>query len=556
MAGIWNVNSTYNVNTKRTFSKLSFEVGQNFAARIMNLDKLTGEVLLKLLDGWQFSAKLQKGVDILPEGLMRFQVEGFEDGKLQLKMLNPDNKKSSTEEDSIDFLLKSKSINVDKEDYPLLNKMVKHEMPLTKENISNMKTIVDFMDRIKQNSEEENSFIDKYMQSKNILSDSFKGQEIKDTLKSFFNELKNLSEEDILIFAENNIDLTEDNIKSFNDMFKKSGSLYKEIKNIEQQVLKDNVQKQHDVNVKSEKIYINAEQEKQIAGDNAENITYKEGNDYTNTIENQGENINSDKGINDTKNIANSNAKNEGEKLQNSNVTVKVENKVKDQSTNEIKETITNKEIETGETIEKEIKNYVGKDSINDKEKIVDNIAKAIKDQINEKTQEMKSIIERVLEKSSDTKLEAFSNIAQVLDKNMNDFKIFNTMSNSYYYMDLPLNVDNSEYQCKLMIKDERKKGKKIDSTNVKIAASVNTNNMGVVDAYIKVNNYNMDINIKCDSPWIKVLDNGKDRVFNGLMDIGYNLSIYVNERKQEVNIVNCREFFEDDNLGIIDRKV
>ncbi|AKN33331.1 hypothetical protein Ccar_21885 [Clostridium carboxidivorans P7] len=556
MAGIWNINSTYNVNTKRMFSKLSFEVGQNFAARIMNLDKLTGEVLLKLLDGWQFSAKLQSGVDILPQGLMRFQVEGFEDGKLQLKILNTDNKKSNTEEDSIDFLLKSKSINVDKEDYPLLNKMIKHEMPLTKENISNMKTIVDFMGKIKQNPEEENAFIGKYMQSKNVLPDSPKGQEIKDTLKSFFNELKNLSEEDILIFAENNIDLTEDNIKSFNDMFKGKGNLYKEIKNIEQQVLKDNMQKQPDGNVKSEKIYINAEQEKQVVGDNAENIKYKEGNNYTNTIENQGGNVNSEKSISDNKNIANSNAKNEMKNLENSNAAVKIENKVKEQSKNEIKETITNKEIETGETIEKEIKNYVSKNNIIDKEKIVDNIAKAIKDQISEKTQEMKNIIQKVLEKNGDTKPETFSNIAQVLDKNMNDFKVFNTISNSYYYMDLPLNVDNSEYQCKLMIKDERKKGKKIDSTNVKIAASVNTNNMGVVDAYIKVNNYNMDINIKCDSPWIKILDNGKDRVFNGLMDIGYNLNIYVNERKQEVNIVNCREFFEDDNLGLIDKRV
>ncbi|AKA71016.1 hypothetical protein [Clostridium scatologenes] len=556
MAGIWNINSTYNVNTKRMFSKLSFEVGQNFAARIMNLDKLTGEVLLKLLDGWQFSAKIQNGVDILPQSLMRFQVEGFEDGKLQLKILNPDNKKNNTEEDSIDFLLKSKSINVDKEDYPLLNKMIKHEMPLTKENISNMKTIVDFMDKIKQNPEEENAFIGKYIQSKNVLPDSLKGQEIKSTLKSFFNQLKNLSEDQILIFAENNIDLTENNIKSFNDMFKKPGNLYKEIKNIEQQVLKDNIQKQPEGNVKSEKIYINAEQGKQIVENSSENVTYKQSNNYINTTENQGKNINSDKSINDNKSVTNSNVKNGEGNLENNNAAVKIENKVKEQSTDEIKNTITNKDIETGETIEKEIKNYVSKNNINDKEKIVDNIAKAIKEQINEKTQEMKSIIERVLEKSSDTKLEAFSNIAQVLDKNMNDFKIFNTMSNSYYYMDLPLNVDNSEYQCKLMIKDERKKGKKIDSTNVKIAASVNTNNMGVVDAYIKVNNYNMDINIKCDGPWIKLLDNGKDRIFNGLMDIGYNLNIYVNERKQEVNIVNCREFFQDDNLGLIDRKV
>ncbi|NMM61521.1 hypothetical protein HBE96_02160 [Clostridium sp. P21] len=565
MAGIWNVNSTYNVNTKRIFSKLSFEVGQNFAARIMNLDKLTGEVLLKLLDGWQFSAKLQKGIDILPEGLIRFQVEGFEDGELQLKVLNPDNKKSDTEKDSIDFLLKSKSINVDKKDYTLLSKMVKHEIPLTKENISNMKTIVDFMDKINQNPEEETAFIDRYMQSKNISPSSAKGQEIKETLKGFFSELKNLSEEDVLIFAENNIELTEKNIKSFNDIFKKPGGLYKEIKNMGQEISGKNPQEtmnKQDSNIKGEKIYVQAEQKGEVLENGSKNITYKDitenANKTENVVQNKIQDVNKNNVESENKSVNSSKGENVSNSNAQGNVQTKVENKVEkqSQSENQLNKEISNKEIETNNTNKEEFKSYLNKNNVDSKEQIVEKIAKAIKDQISEKTQEMKNIIRTALESNSEMKSEAFSNIQQVLDKSINDFKVFNTVSNSYYYLDLPLNVDNSEYQCKLMIKDERKKGKKIDSTNVKIAASVSTINMGVVDAYIKVNNFNMDIDIKCDSNWIDTLDNGKGRIFDELNDIGYNLNIYVNEKKQEINIVNCREFFEDDNLGIIDRKV
>ena len=144
MAGIWNINSINNIEVNKILRKLSFTVGENFSARVVNLDKLTGEVLLKLLDGWQFSAKLQKPLDNLSEGLLRFEVEGFEDGKLQIKILNDTSKQQNLEKDTIDSMLKEKGINVSKDDYVLLNKMVKHEIPLTKENISSMKTLVDF----------------------------------------------------------------------------------------------------------------------------------------------------------------------------------------------------------------------------------------------------------------------------------------------------------------------------------------------------------------------------------------------------------------------------
>lgn len=68
--------------------------------------------------------------------------------------------------------------------------MVKSEIPLTKENISNIKTTIDFINKIKENPTEEDIFIKNYLLSKNVDPGSQKGNFIKDTLKNFFSELK------------------------------------------------------------------------------------------------------------------------------------------------------------------------------------------------------------------------------------------------------------------------------------------------------------------------------------------------------------------------------
>ncbi|WP_406542017.1 hypothetical protein [Clostridium ljungdahlii] len=137
----------------------------------------------------------------------------------------------------------------------------------------------------------------------------------------------------------------------------------------------------------------------------------------------------------------------------------------------------------------------------------------------------------------------------------MNDFKVFNTVSNSYYYMDVPINLNQQDYQCKLMIKDDRQKGKKIDSTNVKIVTSVSTENMGTVDAYLSVKNRSMDIDIKCSKEWLNLFKKTEKRVLESLSDIGYNVYVRFDEKKEEMNISTCREFFQDSDIGVINTK-
>ena len=60
MSGIGNINNIYNPDSKRITNRLSFQLGETFLASIITLDEVNEEVLLRLMDGWQFPAKLKK----------------------------------------------------------------------------------------------------------------------------------------------------------------------------------------------------------------------------------------------------------------------------------------------------------------------------------------------------------------------------------------------------------------------------------------------------------------------------------------------------------------
>lgn len=176
MAGIWNINGIYNVNTKKITSKISFEVGQVFLARITDLSEDQKQILLKMLDGWQFSANLEKPLDYIPKGLVKFQVVGFEDGMLKISMLPEKSDKGDTD-DLIEEAAKKINMSIDKDDYELLKSMIKHNMPLTKDNISEVKTIIDFKNKIASDESEQDDFINNYLDSRGIQKTSTERKE-------------------------------------------------------------------------------------------------------------------------------------------------------------------------------------------------------------------------------------------------------------------------------------------------------------------------------------------------------------------------------------------
>lgn len=567
MPGIWNISGAYDVNTRKLFKKLTFEVGQDFMARVVNVKKLEGEVLLKLLDGWKFSAKLENGLDKLPDGLVKFQVEGYEDGQIKLKIVNnaSDGSDESAIKDSLDSILSKSDIGVTKDDYPVLYKMIKHDIPLTKDNVSYIKTLTDFVDKLSKEPGEEDNFINNYIKSKNIPEGDTRAQNIKNVLKGFFNEFKSLSVDDLLTFIENKIDLSKENMESFNDIFKGSLKIYNDAQGIDDAMNSKNNVKNNTNSQNSENTFL---------GKNIDMLLNEKGEqDLSEFFKTNLQNYDQDAQGLQSKGILEQDAKNQNVQVSTSediseqdpqNSSSASDKSIKDSSPNSTKNVNLDKPnakayVEKDSNVKQSddpAKLQKTKELTNPKDiKLYKNtnvLVDQIKQQINEKTEHIKDIIKAVMDQNNDGNSENYNKLTNLLDKNINDFKVFNTVSNQYYYMDLPLNIDNYEYNFKLMVKDDRKNGKKLDSTDLKIAASVNTENIGVVDAYIVVNKSNMKVDIKCDSNWVKFLNGGKDTITNQLTEMGYNIYMSVDKRKEEMNLVNCREFFEDKHASMI----
>lgn len=605
MAAIGNIIGAYNINPKRLSSKLSFEIGQVFAAKIVSSNELSNELVLRLLDGWQFPAKLENSIEFLPEGLIRFQVSGFENGKLQLAIVKDSQKDEEAGKSSIEDLINKNNPDLSEEDFDLLKNMVKHNMPLTKENIAKVKTLLDFKDKIIENTLEEDNFINKYLNSKGIDAGSDNGQKINSILRGFFKELKNISPEDLLSMLENNIDLTEENIKSFTKLSKEDGVIYKDLNTIKNQMLSEkdnpsnviykdsskaaqdksyetiiNTTNNEDFNeVSVEQILkradsrISENSNINIVKSSNENTDKKAGSSTNTELNTKGE-LNTNKVINTESNdvslpkiierdILNGNLspeekevyKNAKELMENNGVdssaaTVKPsEEKVKKEAV--IKENSlngTSAEESVSKNIDKAFKEAV---TLNRKE-----IEALVKEDMKAKLQEIKELVKSIVKEINADGSEKYSSVLQGAKEYMNDFKVFNSISNQYYIIDVPIKLNRDDYQCKLLIKDDRKSGKKIDTKNVSLVISLKTATMGIVDAYVKVNSINMAVDLKCEEPWVKMLDSGKNKLLLELSNSKYNVSINIKKREKEAILSNCSEFFNDSSLNSINIRV
>lgn len=217
MPGVFNVGNNYNINNKRISSKLTFDTGEKFSGKIIKKEG-SNEATIRLIDGWEFSAEIDGDMDSLDKGLQRFQVEGFEGGKLKLKLIGKNvNGEEASQSELKEILSK---LGLKKEDIQLVKSMIKFEIPLTKENIREIKGLIQFLDKIQEDPKEIEEFVNKYLMGKGISESSEEGSKINNILKEFLSEFKTLSKEDILLFFENDIEFTKENIKGYNDIFK------------------------------------------------------------------------------------------------------------------------------------------------------------------------------------------------------------------------------------------------------------------------------------------------------------------------------------------------
>ncbi len=178
-----------------------------------------------------------------------------------------------------------------------------------------------------------------------------------------------------------------------------------------------------------------------------------------------------------------------------------------------------------------------------------------IKQEMVNKFNEVKNIVKDIIN-NIDNKAVGYEKVMEMIKGNIGEFKIFNSISEQYYYLNFQVPVNAEEYPCKLIIKDNRKGGKKIDKTNVKMVVNVKTIHLGDVDGYLTLKDNRIDINLKCDNKYVDIISKNKNKLKSGLETLGLVTEVSVSLREEPINLVTCGKFFNDLSISNIDIKV
>lgn len=616
MPGVWNVNNGYNVNSKKISSKLTFEVGERFTGRVVS--KGDGkDVTIKLADGWQFIAELDGNVNLDDIKLVKFQVDGFDNGKLKLKLVKGTTDGAVVEDENFKEIVEKEGLS--KDDIEVLKRMVKHNIPLTRENINEIKSLIQFNEKINSNSEEIDAFIEKYLQSKGIESGSEQGDAIKETLTKFLSVFKNMDVDDIITFIENKLDFSEENIDSFNKLFKGDFSIEKLLVKIrdslsnldmldekdrksnpdttkEQLVSKEaelTKPSENNSNVLASKVYNSNEPTnrklnildilKTISGNTESEIDIEKvpseviqekGNISDSLMEKLEDKqlLNTLKSVigdlTETRDIGRNQASSliesfnksrlediltqvEGREVRITDSEYKKLNELinsKLPSQESLKQTVADEKSNLNRSLSSEMNKSISiKNILSNKDEI--------KSEMKDKIDNIRDIVRGIISKT-ELKDAGYEKVMSLIKENINTFKVFNSISNEYYYLNIPINVENKEYPCNLIIKDNRKDGKKIDKTNAKMVVSVKTINLGEVDGYLTMRENRIDVMLKCEKEFISTVNNNKVKLVDGLGSLGVFVNVNVAEKENPVDIVSCRDFFNDFTISTIDIKV
>lgn len=599
-----------------------FNQGDTLKGRVIKEDSQSNKVTIKLTNGMEIEAELQGEVD-LKGGLLNFEVAELKDNMLFLKLtanntevINEEIAKESIDE-IMNFILKE---GLKKEDYNMLKAMVKYNIPLTRENITTVKSIMEFSDKMNNNPVEIKNFINSYLNSRDIAANSKEGVYVSQKLYEFFEAFSKTNLQEVLLFLENDIEFTKENLESFNKLFNNENAMEKVINEVNEKLGNAIAIEDNTLNREILEKTLKQEYSKDV-------IDYK--NNSNNDINDMKEvkdikNINDIKDIKDItdNNINNSsilsksstgktiqatlikesskdNIINDGAKsdffmeddvkeiikvLKNENKSMVNENKSELNINKEVlRESIlkhTGKEVRLNDAEAKLLEVIINKDEIKDKEinfiknlfnsvesrqkgeekelksndirENIFNISKDLSKNITEKSEGAKEVIRNIISnlKESD---ENSSQILNIMKNSINDLKLFNKINDQYYCLDVPINFKENEYPCKLIIKDDRKEGKSIDSSNFKVAISVKTVKLGTVDALLNVKNRNIDLQLKCDKSVMNLFVISKEKLKEIVESSGFSTKIEIVERTEELQLSSCREFFNDNNIAAVD---
>ena len=559
-----------------------FKQGDTLKGIVVKHDAESNEVTIKLTNGMEIEAEIQGDVE-LKGGILKFEVTEFKDNTLFLKL--SDNKadviqgeasKKITDE-IMNFIIKE---GLKKEDYNMLKAMVKYNIPLTRENITTVKSVLEFSGKMNNNPQEIKSFINTYLNSRDIVVNSREGLQIAQKLYEFFKAFSKADLQEVLLFLENNIEFTKENLDSFNKLFNSENTMEKVIDAVNEEIGKA-------IAIEEELLSENTVEQslKQITLKNGDEYTGKgKGTEVGKTImatlvkeSSKSHSINDNivKDIIKNHSITDDDAKEIIKLMKNDSNYVMSKETLKENILkhtgrevvlNDVEakslEAIINKEVIKDKDINfiKSLFNNIESKQIsvakelesNDIRENIFNISKDLSKNITEKSEGAKEVIRNIISSLKESNGNS-TQILNIMKSSINDLKLFNKINDQYYCLDIPVNFKENEYPCKLIIKDDRKEGKSIDSSNFKVAISVKTVKLGTVDALLDVKNRNIDIQLKCDKNVMNLFVISKDKLKDIVESSGFSTKIEVVERTEKLQLLSCREFFNDNNIAVVD---
>ena len=559
-----------------------FKQGDTLKGIVVKHDAESNEVTIKLTNGMEIEAEIQGDVE-LKGGILKFEVTEFKDNTLFLKL--SDNKadviqgeasKKITDE-IMNFIIKE---GLKKEDYNMLKAMVKYNIPLTRENITTVKSVLEFSGKMNNNPQEIKSFINTYLNSRDIVVNSREGLQIAQKLYEFFKAFSKADLQEVLLFLENNIEFTKENLDSFNKLFNSENTMEKVIDAVNEEIGKV-------IAIEEELLSENTVEQslKQITLKNGDEYTGKgKGTEVGKTImatlvkeSSKSHSINDNivKDIIKNHSITDDDAKEIIKLMKNDSNYVMSKETLKENILkhtgrevvlNDVEakslEAIINKEVIKDKDINfiKSLFNNIESKQIsvakelesNDIRENIFNISKNLAKNVTEKSEGAKEVIRNIISSLKESNGNS-TQILNIMKSSINDLKLFNKINDQYYCLDIPVNFKENEYPCKLIIKDDRKNGKVIDSTNFKVAVSVKTVKLGTVDALLDVKNRNIDIQLKCDKNVMNLFVISKDKLKDIVESSGFSTKIEVVERIEKLQLLSCREFFNDNNIAVVD---
>lgn len=559
-----------------------FKQGDTLKGIVVKHDAESNEVTIKLTNGMEIEAEIQGDVE-LKGGILKFEVTEFKDNTLFLKL--SDNKadviqgeasKKITDE-IMNFIIKE---GLKKEDYNMLKAMVKYNIPLTRENITTVKSVLEFSGKMNNNPQEIKSFINTYLNSRDIVVNSREGLQVAQKLYEFFKAFSKADLQEVLLFLENNIEFTKENLDSFNKLFNNENTMEKVIDAVNEEIGKV-------IAIEEELLSENTVEQslKQITLKNGDEYTGKgKGTEVGKTImatlvkeSSKSHSINDNivKDIIKNHSITDDDAKEIIKLMKNDSNYVMSKETLKENILkhtgrevvlNDVEakslEAIINKEVIKDKDINfiKSLFNNIESKQIsvakelesNDIRENIFNISKNLAKNVTEKSEGAKEVIRNIISSLKESNGNS-TQILNIMKSSINDLKLFNKINDQYYCLDIPVNFKENEYPCKLIIKDDRKNGKVIDSTNFKVAVSVKTVKLGTVDALLDVKNRNIDIQLKCDKNVMNLFVISKDKLKDIVESSGFSTKIEVVERTEKLQLLSCREFFNDNNIAVVD---